>query len=463
MNRPERAGFDGNSGTLGCQMETTLERTEKHTVRLSVEISPEEFRKDLDRAYRKVAGEVRIPGFRKGKAPRQVVDAMVGREAVLEEFVHDSVPSYYYRAIREHELIPIAEPEIDLDQVEDAKPLRFTAVVEVQPTVELQPDAYRGISVDAPSAEPTEQEVDGYVDRLRDRFAELEVVSHPARTGDYVLADVRGHVHDREVPEATRVGFLTEVGSGGLMPELDKELEGTRKGDILKFNATLPDDAERFGEAAGTEVAFQVLVKEVKSKRLPAADDEFAKTASEYDTLAELREDIRVKLHALKEQESNAAVRDLILRRLVDTVDVDLPERLVDRETDRHVRNLAQRAERAGLTLEQALDGQGWDELRFRSDARAHAVRDLRAELILEAVGRAEGIRVEPEDLDREIEALARATGRTAKDVRKILERSGEVASLAGDIIRSKALDVLVEHAEVRSTPPHRQGETGDE
>lgn len=435
-------------------MQTTIEDAEKHSVRLIVEVPPEEFKKDLDKAYRKVAGQVRIPGFRKGKAPRQVIDAMVGRDAVLEEFVHDSVPVYYVRAVDEHELTPIAEPEIDLDDVEEGKPLRFTATVEVRPRVELDPEQYDGLKVEAPSAEPTDQEIDAYLDHLRERFAELEVVSRPARPGDYVLADVRGHIHDREIPEATRIGYLAEVGSGEFLPELDKELEGARSGDILRFNATPPARAgdQAAGEPPGQEVAFQVLVKEVKAKKLPAADDEFAKTASEFDTLGELRDDIGAKLRELKEAEVRGLVRDLVLRRLLESVEVELPDRMVDRDTERHVQNLNRRAERAGVTVEQALEAQGWDELRFRSDARAHAIRDLTAELALEAVARREGLRVEREDLDGEIATLAGATRKEPKEVRRILERSGEIGSLAGDIIRSKALDLLVERADVTWT-----------
>lgn len=440
------------SSTLGFEMQTTLEETDRHVVRLSIEVPAEEFARDLDRAYRKVAGEVKIPGFRKGKVPRRIIDARVGREHVLEEFLRDSVPTYYYRAIREHELAPIAEPdfqEIDVEQIGDGKPLRFTATVEVRPRLTLEPEQYRGVRVEAPSAVATDDDVSRYVEALRERFAELQVVERPARPGDYVLADVRAHVHDREIPEATRLGFLSEVGSNELVPELDKELEGKRKGEILKFNSVLP---ESFGEAlGGTEVTFQVLVKEVKAKKLPAADDEFAKTASEFDTVEELREDIRAKLAALKEADSRAAVRDLVLTKVVDSVDVDLPERLVDEETEDRVQRAGQRAEQAGLTLEAVLSAQGWDELRFRSDARAHAVRALKGDLVLEAVARQEGLKVTQEDLDREVEGLAEASGRDAKEVRKILERSRQVTSLAGDIIRTKALDLLVEGADVHT------------
>ncbi len=262
-----------------------------------------------------------------------------------------------------------------------------------------------------------------------------------------MLADVRASVHDREIPEATKTGFLTEVGSEELVPALDKELEGKRKGEILKFNATLPESSGP--ELSGQEVTFQVLVKEVKAKRLPAADDEFAKTASEFDTLEELRSDIRDKLRALKEAESRHLIRDLVLQKAIEQVDVELPERLVDDETEGRVENARQRAERAGTTLDDALASQGWDELRFRSDARSHAVRGIKADLVLEAVARREEVTVTAEDLEREIQSLAESTGRESKEVRKILERSGQVASLVGDIIRSKALDLMVGAADV--------------
>ena len=438
-------------------MQTTVEETDKHVVRLSVQVEPDEVARDLDRTYRKLAGQAKVPGFRKGKVPKQVIDARIGREHVLHEFVRDAVPAYYYRAVRDNDLAPIADPEIDVDEVQDGKPFTFTATVEVRPRLQLEPEQYRGVHVDAPPTEPTEREVDDFIDHLRERFAELDIVERPARKGDYVLADVRAYVNDRDVPEASRQGFLSEVGSEELVPELDKELEGKRKGDILKLNAVLP---EKLGpEVAGQEVTLQVLVKEVKSKRLPTADDDFAKTASEFDTIAELREDIRNKLRALKETESRAVVRDMVLARVLDSVDVDLPERLVDEETARRVANAEERATRAGITLQDALAAQGWDELRFRSDARSHAVRALKGELVLEAVARKEALEVTEEDLEREIRSFAEASGRDVREVRRILERSGQVRSLAGDIIRTKALDLLVEAADVASeeTSGHRE------
>ncbi len=442
-------------------MQTTVEETDKHTVKLTVEVPPEDFGRDLDRAYRKIAQQVRIPGFRKGKVPRKVIDAQIGREAVLGEFLEDAVPAYYREAIREHELAPIADPDISLEQIEEGKPLVFTATVEVRPRLKLERSDYVGVRVERPSAEVTDREVDEMVDRLRERFAELEPVARPARTGDYVVIDLRASVHGQEVPEATRPDYLYVVGSGEFVGRLDQELEGARAGEILKFNANLD---ERFGERAGEEVSFQVLVKEVKGKRLPAADDEFAKVASEFDTLAELRDSLREQLRKTKERQADADVRDAVLQELVKRVDVELPDTLVDEETEHRVRHARERAERAGLTMEQLLESQGFDELRFRSDARAHAIRAIKADLVLEAVARAEGIEVTADELGSEISSFAAALGRDPKEVARTLERSGQVVSLAGDIIRSKALDFLVEHAEIVSVGESRAAdEVSDE
>ncbi len=427
-------------------MQTTVEETDKHIVKLTVEVEPERFGRDLERAYRKVAQEVRVPGFRKGKAPRAVIDAQVGREAVLGEFLEDAVPEYYREALREHELAPIAQPEIDLQQLEEGKPFVFSATVEIRPRLQLEERDYKGLRVERPSVEVGDEEVDRMLDSLRERFAELEPVQRPARTGDYVVIDLRASVHDQEVPEATRPDFLYEVGAGEFTGKLDQELEGKRAGEILRFNATLD---ERFGERSGQEVSFQVLVKEVKGKRLPELDDGFAKIASEFDTLEELRGALREQLAANKERAADAEVRDRVLRALVEATEVDLPETLVEEETEHRMQHADERAQQLGLPLARVLELQGTDELRFRAEAREHATRAIVADLVLEAVARREGIQVTTEELAEEIGKLAASIGREPKEVAASLERTGQVVALAGDIIRSKALDVLVEHADV--------------
>ncbi len=433
-------------------MQTTVENTAKHTVKLTIEVPVDEFTKDLDRAYRAIANQVKIPGFRKGKVPKQIIDAQIGRDVVREEFLSTSVPSYFRDAVRGEDLAPISDPEIELEQVDDDKPLIFTAVVEIRPRLEITQDRYRGIKVEQPSIEVTDEEIDEWIERLRERFAELEPVERPIQDGDFVTLDARATVHDDEVAEATRTDYLYFVGSGEFGQALDKEVLGKRAGDILKFNDQLP---ERFGEElAGTDVTFQVLVKDVKMRKLPDADDDFAKTASEFDTLDQLRDDLRVRLGELKEREANGVVRDRALQAMIDTVEVELPDSLVDDETEHRVTHARERAERAGVTLEQVLEAQGWDEARLREDSRDHAIRAIKSDLVLEGIARAEKLEVTADEIGAEIAVLAQAYGREPKELAKALDRSGQVVTLAGDIIRSKALDLLVEYADIGTESP---------
>jgi trigger factor len=433
-------------------MESSLQDVGRHRVKVTASVTPDEAKPVLDLAYRHLAGSINVPGFRKGKAPRKVVEAHVGRGAVLQEFLEHALPEFYFRALREHDLAPIGDPEFDDVKVAEVEMsgLSFTATVDVRPRITFTEEDYKGLRIERPVATVTEAEVDEQLDRLRERFAELETVGHPARRGDYVLADIRSYVHDQEIPELTGQDVLYEVGTEAMVPEVDRELEGARRGDILKANATLP---ERFGDRAGQEVSFQVLVKEIKSKRLPALDDGFAKTASEFDTLDELRADIREKLGRLKEAQTDARIRDEALRLISEKVTGDLPDRLIDQETESRVQSARRRAELQGTTLEEALRASDVEELQFRSDARAHATRAVRADLALEAVARAEGIRVTDEELDRAVQALAQEVGRSPKEVRRSLERTGQITSLAGDIIRDKALGVVVDNAEIIGGP----------
>jgi trigger factor len=429
-------------------VESSLQEVGRHRVKVAVTVPPDEAKPVLDLAYRHLAGSINVPGFRKGKAPRKVIEAQVGRGTVLQEFLEHALPEFYYGALREHELAPIGDPVFDDVQVAEveATGLSFTATVDVRPRITFSDQDYKGIRIERPVPSVTEAEVDEQLDRLRERFAELETVGHPARKGDYVLGDIRSYVHEEEIPELTGQDVLYEVGTEAMVPELDKELEGARRGDILKLNATLP---ERFGDRAGQEVAFQVLVKEIKSKRLPALDEGFAKTSSEFDTLEELRADVRKKMRRLKEAQTDARIRDEALRLVSEKVTADLPDRLIDQETESRVQSARQRAELQGTTLEAVLQASDIEELQFRSDARAHAVRAVKADLALEAVARAEGIRVKDEELEQAVQALARELGRSPKEVRRSLDRTGQITSLAGDIIRDKALGIVVENAEV--------------
>jgi trigger factor len=239
------------------------------------------------------------------------------------------------------------------------------------------------------------------------------------------------------------------VGSGEFGDSLDQQLLGTKAGDILKVSEAMGPGAGE--ELAGRHADLTVLVKDVKARRLPEPDDDFAKTASEFDTIEQLRDDLRTRLGEVKEREATAAVRDRVLDVMIDAIDVDIPETLIDDETEHRVTHAKERAERAGLTLEDVLEAQGWDEARLREDSRDHAVRAIKADLALEGVARAESIEVTADELGAEITSLAGAYGRDSKELATQLERSGQIVTLAGDIIRGKALDLMVERADIES------------
>ncbi|HET9672982.1 MAG TPA: trigger factor [Actinomycetota bacterium] len=433
-------------------MQTTVETTEPHVVKLTIEVPADEFGRDLDRTYREIANQIKVPGFRTGKIPKQIIDTQIGRDAVLQEFVSSAVPGYYRKAVGDEELAPITDPDIDVQQLEPGKPFIFSATVEVRPRLSFEESDYTGIRVDKPAVEVTEAEIDDWVERLRERFAELEPVGRPIQQGDFVTVDLTVLRNGEPVEQASRKDYLYEVGSGEVGEKLDVELVGAKAGAILKVSDSLP---ERFGEElGGAAVEVTALVKDVKTRTLPDPNDDFAKTASEFDTIQALRDDLRTRVTELKEREANAAVRDLVLQAMIDRVEVDLPDSLIDEETEHRIAHARERAERMGTTLEEMLSMQGWDDDRLREDSRAHAIRAITSDLILEGVARSASLDVTAEELGTEIALLAQAYGRDAKAVAKDLERSGQVVTLAGDIIRGKALDLLVERADIQGGAP---------
>ncbi|HEX6400163.1 MAG TPA: trigger factor [Actinomycetota bacterium] len=442
-------------------MQTAVERTAEHTVKLTIEIPADRFAEDLNRTYRAIAREVKIPGFRPGKAPNPIIDAQVGRDVVMDEFVQSRVPTYYRDAVSDEDLAPIGEPDVDVEQMEPGKPFIFTAIVDVRPRLEFTEDDYTAVPATKPAVEVTDEDVDGFVERLQRQFAELEPVERPVQEEDFVTANITVTRDGQPIDALTREDYLYNVGSNELGEAFDAKLPSTKPGDILTFDGVLP---ERFGEEAGggAEVSFRVLVKDVKALRLPEADDAFAKTASEFDTLEELRADLRSKLGEVKEREVQSVVRDRVLQAMIDQVDVDIPDSLVDDETTHRVHHAEESAGRYGMSLDQMLEMQGWDRARLQEDSRDHAVRAIKADLVLEGVARAAKLEVSAEEIGAEIGNLAKAYGRDPKEVAKELDRTGQIVTLAGDIIRTKALDLLVERADVTEESPETAAAPAD-
>lgn len=426
-------------------MRSTVEPVEPTKVKINVVVDPDELGPAIERTARRLGREVKVPGFRKGKVPRRVLEARIGREALLAEAIeHEAVPEFYAKAIEEHGVEPLSRAKVDPPDYQDGQPLEFSATVEVKPEIDL-PD-YRGIQVERPTLEVTDEHVDAQVDQLRERFAQLEVIGRPLAEGDYAQIDLRATRHSDEISELTRTDFLYEVGSGTVVPELDSELEGARKGDILKFNATLPESAgERL---AGQEVTFTVLVKEAKAKILPKLDDDFAQEASEFDTLEELRAHLRERLDESAEAQRRSEIETRVLTRYLDSIDLPLPESMVNDELQYRASRLVQQLNLMGIGLDQYLQGIETTQEQLEADLRAQAERAVKAQLVLEAVAAAEGMEASDEEVEAEIQRQAQRLGRDPEDVRKALGQ-GRAGVIRGDILRSKALAFLVEHADV--------------
>jgi trigger factor len=428
-------------------VETSAERVEKDRVKMRVEVPETALNPAIDAVYRRWAKEIKVPGFRKGKVPRPLIDARVGPGAVREEALRDALPEFYREALKSEELEAIAPPDIEVVEFEEGSPLVFEVTVDVRPDIEL-PDLST-IKVEAPSPEVTDEDIAEQLERLRDRFAELETVGRDARRGDYVLIDLKGYRHNEPIEEATASDLLYEVGSHTGPPKLDEELEGSRPGAILKFSDVMPQ-----GELAGQDISFTVLVKEVKTKKLAPLDDDFAKTAGEFDSLEELKEDLRMRLSDVKAQIVQEELRRRVLTALVEASPLEAPEKLVEAEFKHRLEHIETDLKAAGMTLDQYAETGGQTELEIRRDIRIDAAASVKAELLLEELARAQGLQVEDEDVAREIGMLAARSERDPKEVAQQLVRSEQLGAVMADVLRRKALDHLVEHVDVQGKLP---------
>jgi len=425
-------------------VKATVEPLEGNKVKLSVEVDEEEFEKALDAAFRRIAREVRIPGFRPGKAPRRLLEARLGAEAGRQEALREALPDYYARALDEADVDAIAAPEIAITSGEKDGPVHFDAVVEVRPHVAIP--GYGGLAVTVPSPHVTDDDIDHQIDRLRNQFGELSEVSRPARDGDHLTIDIKGYRHDQTVEGVTADDYLYELGRGGIVPELDGHLRGARAGDIFKFNATQPDDEE---------LSFQVLVKTVKEKILPEVTDEWASEASEFDTVEELRADFRTRLTAVKRVQAQLALRDGAVQAVVELVDDEPPAPLVDAELERRVHDLEHRLQAQGVSVAQWLEATGQSPEAFLAETRTAAIGAVRADLALRALADAEGLEATDEDIDAEIARLAERLGQKPDKVRRQLERSDQIPAVRSDVRKGKALEWLVDHVAIVDEEGH--------
>jgi trigger factor len=418
-------------------MKTVVEPLEGNKVKLSVEIDEHEFEKALDAAFRKIAREVRIPGFRPGKAPRRVLEARLGKDVARQEALKDALPDYYSRALRDEDVDAIAAPEIDITSGEEDGPVAFDAVVEIRPHLQLA--GYNGLRVEIPSPEVAEEDITSQIDRLRNNFGELTTIARPAKDGDFLTVDLKGTRHGEPVAGMSTDDLSYELGSGTVLPELDTELQGARAGDIFKFTAELPDGP----------VTFQVLVKEVKEKVLPGVTDEWASEASEFDTVEELRQDLVDRIGGVKRMQAGMALRNQVVEAVVELVTEDAPEPLVEAELERRAHDLAHRLEAQGATIAQYLEATGQTEEQLVEELRQGATTAVKADLALRAVADAEEIEVSDDEVQVEVERMAERLGQKPAQLQRQLERAEQMPAVRSDIRKGKALEWLADHVEI--------------
>ncbi len=421
-------------------MKTSVEPLEGNKVKVSVEVEEVEFDKAIDVAFRKISRQVRIPGFRPGKAPRRILEARLGPGVGREEALRDALPDYYAQAVREHEIDVITAPEIDITAGHDEGPVAFDAVVEVRPRVSVA--GYHGLRVEIPRPTPTSEEIDAQIERLRQQFGELAEVDRPAIDGDFVSIDITGAQDGEQLDGLTAEDYSYEVGSASILPEVDEQLRGAKVGDILGFDAAHPDPDE-------SPIRFRVLVKQVQEKVLPDVTDEWANEASEFHTVEELRADVGRRLQVVKAVRSQMALQEHAAAALADLVDEELPDALVNDEMRVRFEDLLLRLQSQGASFEQYLAATGRTQEEVAEELRETAERAVRVDLALRAVAEAEAIEVADEDVDAEIERLAQRAGEKPAAVRRQLERSERIPAVRSDLAKRKALEWLVEQVEL--------------
>ncbi|WP_066904694.1 trigger factor [Millisia brevis] len=426
-------------------MKSTVEQLSPTRVRINVEVPFEELKPDFDRAYKSLAQQVRLPGFRPGKAPSRLIEARVGRGNVLQQVVNDALPARYSEAVGAADLNPIGQPDIEVTKIEDGETLEFTAEVDVRPEITL-PD-YSQIAVTVDPIVVEDEAVDAELESLQQRFGTLVGVDRPVENGDFVSIDLSAAVDGTPVPEASTEGLSHEVGSGRLIEGLDETLVGLTAGESKDFPTKLVA-----GEHAGDEAVVTVTVQSVKHRELPEADDEFAQLASEFDTIEELKDSLRKQVESTRKIEQAGQIRDKVLDDLLERVEVAVPEGLVQAEVDAAVHNAIHGLDHDEEKLAEQLEAAGSSREEFDANTRAEAEKAIRTQLLLDAVAEAEEVSVSQDELTQNIIFQAQRYGMAPEQFIQQIQQANQLPALFADVRRSKALASIVDRVSVTDT-----------
>jgi trigger factor len=423
-------------------VKSAVETLSPTRAKLTVEVPFEELKPSLDAAYKKIAQQINVPGFRKGKVPPMVIDRQVGRGPVLDEAVNEALPKLYVQALQDNDLQPLAQPEIEITKFEDNETLEFTAEMDIRPEITLP--AYDGIEVTVDDIEITDQDVEEQVQSLRERFATLNEVDRAAADGDFVVIDLTASKNGEVVEGAEVSGMSYQIGRGGMLDGLDEALTGMKAGDEKVFKSQLVG-----GDQLGEEVDVEVAVSAVKEQELPELDDDFAQTASEFDTVAELTDDVRTRLERSKRLEQAASARDAVLEKLLDMVDIPLPDGVVDAELQARRENIEQQLNYAGMTMEQYLDSEEQTVDEFEADLEKRVRDAVAAQFILDEVAKKEELGVDQNELSQHIFQRAQQSGQNPDEFARHMVEHNHIPEMVSEVVRGKALATIVDSAKV--------------
>lgn len=424
-------------------MKVTAERIDNHQVVLELEVPQVEFSKAIEKAYAKLANKINIPGFRKGKAPRKVIENRIGKQALLDEAFDIVAPKAYSEALTEQNLEPVGNPKIDVVVLEEDKDLVFKATITAKPEITL--GDYKGLKIEKTAVEVTEEQVEAQVNKMLENAAKMVIVEDAEiQDGDFAVIDFEGFVDGVAFEGGEGKGYPLQIGSGSFIPGFEEQLIGAKAGEEREVNVTFPEEYHA-PNLAGKASVFKVKVNDVKRKELPALNDEFVKETSAFNTVDELKVDIKNKLEATAKQKAENDMRSAAIKLASDNATVDIPEVMVDNRIGHMIEELSISLQNQGLKLEQYLEYAKLDMAKLRENYRETAVINVKTDLMLEAVAKAEEIKVEAADIQGEIELMARSYGATAQQVQKIIQEQGRIGDLVATIQRKKAAKVIVD------------------
>jgi trigger factor len=426
-------------------VKSSVEQLSPTRVRINVEVPFTELEPDFQRAYKELAKQVRLPGFRPGKAPAKLLEARFGREAMLDQVVNEALPARYGQAVAESEVHPLGQPNIEVTKKEYGEELAFTAEVDVRPTITLPDLSALKVSVDP--IEVSDDDVDAELQSLRARFGTLTGVDRRVADGDFVSIDLSATVDGEDVPNAAAQGLSHEVGSGRLIAGLDEALIGLSVDESREFTAKLAT-----GEHAGQDAQVTVTVKSVKERELPEPDDEFAQLASEFDTIDELRSNLREQVGQLKRAQQADQIRNATLDALLEQVDVPLPEAIVQAQFDSAMHGALSSLNHDPTKLEEALAGQGKSREEFETETRDAAEKDVQRQLLLDALADDLDVQVGQDDLTERLVMTSRQYGIEPQQLFAYLQENNQLAAMFADVRRGLAIAAVVEAATVSDT-----------